>query len=204
MNHASSARIAARWVAIALLATVTTQIIYLFVDDITAATGGAPVRAVLWTTEVVAFTLVAVAAFSAAIRTKVVQTALIAIAVGGVLNALQSGIGLSILIPGSEGGEEAAPIVGAMLGFAFMLYYLAKALFGMAAIGCGLCAFSSGLGAARGLGFLTMVAGVAAAVVNIAALPQSFDLMMLAGALGTLATAMVALLLLILPLPAER
>ena len=80
-----------------------------------------------------------------------------------------------------------------MLAGAFFLYFHGKAMIGMAAIGVGLAAWKQGSVLAKGLGGASVLAGLAAAGLNLLGMANGMDMIFPAGAAGTAATALVAL-----------
>ncbi|WP_155805979.1 hypothetical protein [Erythrobacter litoralis] len=174
-------------VSLALLATVASQLFYIGV--VAELDDGTFLRKVTWTTEMAMFSLVAIAALPLASRSTV-PLVWAAIAISGIMNVIQVGIGLAEFGPAREAADEA--VFQSVLGGAFFLYFHAKALIGMAAIGLGLSALAHGtLG--KVLGGLSILAGAAAAVLNLLAMANGMEVMFPAGASGTAATALFAL-----------
>lgn len=174
-------------VAAALIVTVITQIVYFTVLAEVGIVEGWPLRSTLWTIEVLAFTLMAVAALAAMARDADRSLIWSALAVSAFINVIQAGIGLSMFLPATQAGEAFAPLMGTLVAGAFFFYFLAKLLIGLAAMGFGLILFRDARASVKAFGALTMVAGLAAAAANIAALPQGTALIFIAGATGTLA-----------------
>ncbi|MXO91894.1 thiamine biosynthesis protein ThiC [Pontixanthobacter aquaemixtae] len=186
-----SANRAARLTALLLILTVVTQIIYFAIYS----GGGEPPRMIIWTAEAVAFLGVSVFALVALARQPLHSAMWAAIAMGGVLNVVQVGMGLAMFAPLQDAGEAMAPAFGAVLAGAFFLYFAGKFLFGFAAILIGLGVARSGGGAGKALGGLAALAGLAALLANLGAMAKGMDLVFPAGAAGTAATLLLALLL---------
>ncbi len=175
---------------VALLSIVATQIIYFALSH-----AGADInRTILWGLEAVLFGLIAVVALSLVGRAAV-PLAMSAIALGGVLNIVQLGMGLAMFGPLSEGGDALAPAFKAVLGGAFFLYFAGKAMFGFAAAALAFAAYGAGGPMHKGLAVLAGLAGLAALAVNAVAMATGMDLAIPAGATGTVATVLLALLL---------
>ncbi|RDC59732.1 hypothetical protein HME9302_00927 [Alteripontixanthobacter maritimus] len=187
---------AARTVAAALVVTVITQVLY-----VTGIVGGgseaASVRMV-WTTEMAMFTILAVIGIAMAARDERSPLAWAAIAVAGFVNVLQTGMGLAMFPPASAAGEGLEPLMGTVVAGAFFLYFHGKALIGLAAIGFGLRAWASGTFAAKAIGGLGVLAGMAAAVLNLLGMAGGMRWAQPAGASGTAAAAVLALLLVLI------
>ncbi|NNC72897.1 MAG: hypothetical protein HKN78_08480 [Sphingomonadaceae bacterium] len=174
-------------VAAALIVTVITQIVYFTVLAETGIVEGWPLRSALWTIEVLAFALMAVAALAAMARDADRSLIWSALAVSAFINVIQAGIGLSMFLPAMQAGEAFAPLMGTLVAGAFLFYFLAKLLIGLAAMGFGLILFRDARASVKAFGALTVVAGLAAAAANLAALPQGTALILAGGATGTLA-----------------
>lgn len=191
---AYSERSFARAIAIALLATVATQIFYISV--VSGSDSADTLRPIVWMTELVAFSIIAASAIVLAGRSHFGAFAFAAIALGGITNVIQVGMGLAEFGPAREAGDEA--VFGTVLAGAFFLYFHGKAMFGAAAILLGAAAASSGAGATRIIGALAALAGLAAVALNLVAMGSGMDIMFAAGGAGTAAAALLGLLLLIM------
>ncbi|MEO1044748.1 MAG: hypothetical protein AAFX04_04840 [Pseudomonadota bacterium] len=181
-----------RAVALTLFVTIATQILYIATLSGVGIVEGWPLRSTIWTVETVAFTMMAVAAMAAMVEDQTRRVIWAMLAVSALFNALQAGIGLSMFLPATQAGEDFAPLMTTVLAGAFLFYFLAKVLIGMAGIGFGLSLWNGG-GIAKALAVLAILTGLAATAVNILALPQGLALIQPAGATGTLATLFVAL-----------
>lgn len=177
----------------ALLITVITQLVYVKWLGGVGIIEGWPLRSALWSIELFAFTVIAVASLALLVRDTGRAFIWSALAISGMLNIIQAGIGLSMFMPMTEAGEQFAPMMGVIVGGAFLFYFLAKVLLGLAAIGLGFILFSSGGGAGKIVGALSIIAGLAAAAVNMVAIPQGMMLVFEAGAAGTAAALITAL-----------
>jgi hypothetical protein len=186
---------AANIVAFTLLATVATQLTYIGMLEDVGIVEGWPLRSTLWTFEVVAFSAMAVAALVGLARDGERSFLWALIGVSALLNALQAGVGLSMFLPASEAGESFAPLMRTLLMGAFLFYYLAKLLLGVAAVLLGAALIGNASLMVKIIGGLTLISGAAAAVTNLAALPQGMALVFEAGATGTAAALFTALAL---------
>jgi hypothetical protein len=178
---------AAMAVAFALLGTVATQLFYI---GVVSPTDDAMLRKITWVTEMALFSLVAVAALALAAR-GAMPLVWSAVALAGIVNVIQVGIGLAEFGPA---GEAADPkVFASVLAGAFFLYFHGKAMIGMAAIGVGLAAWSDGSTLTKVLGAGSILAGLAAAVLNLLGMANGMEAVFAAGAAGTVATALLAL-----------
>lgn len=183
----------ARIAAIALLGTVATQLFYIAV---VSPTDDALLRKITWTSEMALYSLVTVVALVLAARAKS-PLVWAAIALAGLVNVIQVGIGLAEFGPAHDASDP--KVFASVLGGAFFLYFHGKAMIGMAALGAGLGFVRRGPGWRRGLGWLTAVAGLAAAVLNLLGMADGMGIVFEAGAAGTAATALFALVVLLHP-----
>ena len=182
-------------VAISLLLTVVSQVAYMAALSDVGIVEGWPVRSAIWTIELLLFSIIAAAGFIGLIRTSKSQLIWSAIAMSGLINIIQAGIGLSMFLPATEAGEDFAPLMETVLAGAFVFYFLAKVFIGFAAMACGLLIFRRGTVLFKVTGVLTGVSGLSALGLNIAALPQGLALVLPAGASGTIATLFLAITL---------
>lgn len=179
-----------RVVPILLISLVVTQIIYVVLSG-----NGADInRAVLWSTEAVAFLAITVLALTALAHRTALAMAWAAIAISGILNIVQLGIGLTMFGPLSDAGEALAPAYKAIVAGAFFFYFAGKLLFGFAAIIVGASLLRAG-GVARFIGALAALAGLSAMVVNLGGMATGMALAFPAGATGTAATLLLAIAL---------
>lgn len=182
---------AAQLAAFALIAVVATQVLYIVLRN----NGVAFESSSIWIAEAIAFLAVSVAALVVMVRPGAAQTAAAAIALGGILNVLQVGMGLAMFGPLSDAGESMAPAYQAVLAGAFWFYFAGKALFGFAGILLGWFLLRSTGGAARIIGGLAVLTGIGALAVNGVALSLGMEIVFPAGATGTAATLFAALAL---------
>lgn len=178
---------AASIVAFALLATVATQLFYI---GVVSPSDDALLRKITWVSEMALFSLIAVAALSLAAR-GTMPLVWAAVALSGIVNVIQLGIGLAEFGPAGEASDP--KVFASVLGGAFYLYFHGKAMIGMAAIGAGMAAFGQGRTWVKALGVAAIVAGFAAAVLNLLGMANGMDLVFAAGAAGTAATALFGL-----------
>ncbi|MGB7407586.1 MAG: hypothetical protein WA908_03710 [Pontixanthobacter sp.] len=179
-----TARRSAQIAATLLIAIVVTQLVYFALSS-----AGMDInRMIIWTTEAVAFLGISVFAMIPLARGSQFSAAWAAIAVGGMLNVIQVGMGLAMFGPVKDAGEAMAPAFQAILAGAFFLYFTGKFLFAAASIVIGLGLFREAKAAAKFAGVLAIVGGIAALLVNLYAMAVGMDAVFLAGATGTAAT----------------
>jgi len=199
----TTTRRAGTLIAAALIISVATQIFYMMTlggpqpSDPAAGVTNADIVAyftdrwaevaTVWMIELAAFAVVAVAGLMALVRGTAAPTAWAAVMLAGIFNVIQISIGLSMFKPAALAGEALAPVFLTIVAGAFLFYFLAKVLIGLAGIGLGLVLFSSASMPAKAIGVLSILVGLAAAALNIFAIPQGLTLVFEAGAAGTLA-----------------
>ncbi len=189
---------AAKLTAALLLITVISQLLYVGISS----GGGEPPRMLIWTAEAVAFLGISVFALVAMARQSSHSAVWAAIAVGGILNVVQVGMGLAMFRPLMEAGEALAPAFTAVLAGAFFLYFAGKFLFGFAAILLGSSLLKGG-GAAKVIGGLALLAGLAAIVTNLYSMAVGMEITRYAGGAGTAATLFLAIGILMMKSDAE-
>lgn len=192
MNHA---RNAAALVALTLVASVVTQLLYFSLLSGVGIVEGWPLRSAIWSVEVIVFALMAVAAFVGLARDPRHSVVYAALALAGIANLVQASIGLGGFLPAGEAGDAGGVVLQAMLGIAFLLYFLAKVLIGLAGIGLGLGLWQRGSGAVKLAGGAAVLVGLVAAAANGFALPTGMAHVFPAGATGTAAAVTTALAL---------
>jgi hypothetical protein len=185
-------RSAATVVAIALLATVATQLFYI---GVVSPADDALLRKGTWVTEMALYSVITVAAL-ALIARATMPLVWSAIAVAGLVNVIQVGMGLAEFGPAGEAGDP--KVFATVLGGAFFLYFHGKAMIGMAAVGAGLAAWQQSNAMAKALGAAGLIAGMVAAGLNLLGMANGMDMVFAAGAAGTAATALFALTILFL------
>ncbi|RJY09931.1 hypothetical protein [Aurantiacibacter aquimixticola] len=186
MTQTSSriAPITIAFIAIALFTVVVTQVLY-----ISLGVSGTPAATMLWQVEAVAFLAIALFGF-AWLRWPLVAAGLV---IGGTLNVLQIGIGLTMFGPLGGAGETLGPVMGAVLAFAFFLYHTGKIAFGVAGAALGARALAGATGWPKIAGVLAGLTGLAAVLTNLWAIFAGREAMFIAGAAGTTATVFLAL-----------
>ncbi|MXO95385.1 hypothetical protein GRI34_03000 [Erythrobacter aquimaris] len=180
-------------VGAALLLTVASQVFYI---TVVSGSENEMLRPLTWFTELFAFSAVSIFALALAARRPDQSPLWAAIAVSGMLNLLQVGMGLSMFAPAMEASESEPQLFAAILAGAFFLYFLAKLILGAVAIALGSGIWRSGPVWAKGLGVLTALAGLGAIGLNLLAMVDAKAWTFPAGGVGTVATALVALSLL--------
>lgn len=183
----TTTRRAGTLIAATLIITVITQLVYVTTLDGVGIVEGWPLRSTLWTIELAAFGVIAVASLAMMVRDAGRALIWSALAISGLFNIIQGGMGLSMFLPATEAGDQFAPIMGIIVAGAFLFYFFAKALLALAGIGLGLVLFSGTGTLAKAIGILSILAGLAAAAINIFAIPQGMTWVFEAGAAGTLA-----------------
>lgn len=173
------ARIATPVLAIALVATVVTQILY-----IATGIGGTPGAQVLWRSEAVLFLAIALFGFAWMRAAPLVAGGMV---LGGLVNLLQVAIGL-LLFGAFEGAQQ-----GAVVGFAFVLYFAGKVAFSFAALAIAFAGLG-GAGWSRIASWLALLTGIIGLATNLYAIAGG-SAMFVAGAAGTAATFALALAL---------
>ncbi len=101
-------------------------------------------------------------------------------------------MGLAMFEPLSEAGETMAPAFQSILAGAFFLYFAGKFLFGLSAIAIG-ASLLRGRGAAKAIGGVTVLAGLASMTVNLGAMAVGMSMALPAGATGTVATLLLGI-----------
>ncbi|WP_430429743.1 thiamine biosynthesis protein ThiC [Parasphingorhabdus sp.] len=176
------------FVSAVLLLTVISQIIYVATLSGVGIVEGWPLRSTIWTIELLLFTAIAIASFVGLVRSSEMQLGWSALAVAGLINMVQSGIGLSMFLPAAKAGEELAPLMGTVVAGSFLFYYLAKVVLGLAAVFFGLWLFRNVKGLGQIAGVVSLIAGMIAIALNVAAMRLGLGAVPLAGASGAIAT----------------
>ncbi len=176
------------FVSALLILTVISQLVYTATLSGVGIIEGWPLRSTIWTAELVIFSAIAIASLAGLVRTQDMQLGWSALVVAGLMNMVQSGIGLSMFLPASNAGEEFAPLMTTVLAGSFLFYYLAKVILGLAAIFFGLSLFRGADTIGRILGLVSLITGLVAMILNIAALRLGLGAVPLAGASGAIAT----------------
>lgn len=187
-----TARRSMQIVIVVLFSVVVTQLIYVALSSAEADIN----RMVIWTTEAVAFLALSVFGLILLVQSKSNGAAWIAVALAGIFNVFQVGMGLTMFDPLTNAGEAMAPAFKSVLAAAFFLYFVGKFLFGFAAILTGATLLRSGAGAAKLVGGLAALTGLAAMATNLIAMAVGMDMVESAGAAGTAATLFLGLALL--------
>lgn len=187
---------AAQIAAITLIATVVTQMIYIAISR----TGAEPPRDIIWSLETIVFVVSAIAGLALCSARPVIGSG---IAIGGIFNTIQAGMGLVMFPPLMAGGDALSPVFTAVLAMAFVLYFAAKIAIGVAGIAAAVLLWPTG-GAGKIIGTLAGVTGLAAVALNTAAILPATDLTFPAGAAGTAAAALLALALLVMKAPSAE
>ena len=179
----------AQILALALATTVVTQIFYVVLSN----AGVDFSRMIVWTSEAVTFMAIAVCGLVLLARGVSHSVAWAAVALGGAFNLIQVGMGLAMFGPVKDAGEAMEPAYKAILAGAFFLYFAGKFLFGFAAILIGTSLFKGTDMAAKAVGGLAVLTGLAALITNLLGMAKGIDMVFIAGAAGTAATLFLAI-----------
>ena len=171
--------------AIMLILTVATQILYVATLSGVGIIEGWPLRSTIWTAELLLFTGIAMVSLVGLVRSPDMQLGWAVLVVAGLINMIQSGIGLSMFVPATQAGADFAPLMGTVLAGSFLFYNLAKAIIGLAALVFGLSLFREGQSVARVVG---LVAGAVAIALNVTAVNLGLGSVPFSGASGAIAT----------------
>ena len=171
-----------------LLLTVISQLVYAATLSGVGLVEGWPLRSAIWTTELLLFCSIAIASLVGLTRSTDMQWGWSALVVAGFINMIQSGIGLSMFLPATEAGPEFAPLMSTVLAGSFLFYFLAKVVLGLTAILFGASLFRKDNMVGRTLGLVSVIAGVIAIALNVAAVRMGLGAVPLAGLSGATAT----------------
>jgi hypothetical protein len=127
------------------------------------------------------------------------------LAVGGIFNLIQTGMGLTMFYQLGYGGDAPPnPVFFPVLRMSFFLYFAAKAALGVAAIILGMELWQTIAGGMwRIVGLLVGLAGLGALLLNAAALMMGLGVVPFAGAVGVVAAVFTALALIRVIKPAD-
>lgn len=187
-----------RYVAIGLLLVVASQLAYM------ALSGTGFNSRLLWTFEAIVFLGIAVFGFSALTRFGGAPL-WAAIAIGGLLNIIQAGMGIAMFGPLKAADEVLAPALEAVQGGAFFFFFAGKLAFGYGAFWAGFALFRAQGTAAigKGIGLLCLASGLVAVACNVTAIAEGMSYVFIAGATGTVATFLLGVVLLMGEKPAK-
>lgn len=180
-----------RIISALLFLTVISQALY---TALYVAAKGVP-RSWIWSLEGLFFILLAAIAGSALVQAKRYTLGFSAIFASAIFNFVQVGIGLTQFGPFREAAQSVeliAPAAGSVVALSFFMYNAAKILLGIAAIVFGTTVLKSG---SKLLGRITIVLGVAAIVANTIVMMFGRIEAIPSGAIGVLATLMLAVCL---------
>ena len=185
--HASRA---AQLIAAALVVVAITQLIYVSLGG----GGQSHIAYPIWRIETVAALVVALAAFVVMEHNRLVGGCL---AVAGIFNVIQTGMGLMMFYQLGYGGEEPPnPVFFPVLRMSFFLYYAAKTALAVAALKLGWELWQANAnGIWRIAGALSALAGLVALLLNGVAMLFGLGAVPFAGAAGVVASLFVALAL---------
>ena len=184
----------ANLIAVAMIVVVITQIAYLTLkgDIITGR--------MIWSVEALAFSSIAVLALLRLAESGVSRftssLAWASLSLFGVVNLVQVGIGLTMFGPLGDAGDLLGPVMGAVLAFAFFLYFTGKLFVGAAAIAIGMPLLKISNGSTKLMGGFCALIGLVAIGLNATGMVIGMELVTAAGAAGTAATLFVAIALL--------
>jgi hypothetical protein len=189
---------AAQLVATALVVTAITQMVYVILDG----GGKSHVAYPIWRIETLSALVVSLFSFVIVKRNALVGGCL---AVGGIFNLIQTGMGLTMFYQLGYGGDAPPnPVFFPVLRMSFFLYFAAKAALGVAAIILGMELWQTIAGGMwRIVGLLVGLAGLGALLLNAAALMMGLGVVPFAGAVGVVAAVFTALALIRVIKPAD-
>ncbi len=181
---------AAQIIAAALVVTAITQMVYVLLSG----SGKSHVAYPIWRIEALSALVVSVFSFIIAGRNTLVGGCL---AVSGIFNVIQTGMGLTMFYQLGYGGEGPPnPVFFPVLRMSFFLYFAAKAAIGVAAIMLGMALWQTlSRGMWRVVGMLTALAGVGALLLNSGAMLLGLGVVPFAGAVGVVAALFTAVAL---------
>jgi hypothetical protein len=184
LNHA------AQLIAAALVVTAITQLTYV----ILGGSGNSHIAYPIWRTETASALVVALFAFVIVKHHALVGGCL---AVAGIFNVIQTGLGLTMFYQLGYGGDTPPnPVFMPVLRMSFFLYFAAKAALGVAAVALGLELWQTIAGGVwRVIGLLVGLAGLAALLLNTAAMLLGLGVVPFAGAVGVVAAVSTAVAL---------
>lgn len=189
---------AAQLVAAALIATAITQMVYVMLSG----SGKSHVAYPIWRIEALSALVVSLLSFIIAGRNALVGGCL---AVGGIFNLIQTGMGLTMFYQLGYGGDVPPnPVFLPVLRMSFFLYFAAKAALGVGAIVLGIELWRTVTGGMwRIVGLLAGIAGLGALLLNAAAMMMGLGVVPFAGAVGVVAALFTALALIRVMRPAD-
>jgi hypothetical protein len=181
---------AAQLVATALIVTAITQLVYVMLSG----GGKSHVAYPIWRIEALSALVAALFSFIIAGRNTLVGGCL---AVAGIFNLIQTGMGLTMFYQLGYGGDGPPnPVFLPVLRMSFFLYFAAKVALGVAAIVLGMELWQTvASGMWRIVGLLTGLAGLGALLLNAAAMTMGLGVVPFAGAVGVVAALFTALAL---------
>lgn len=190
---------AAKLIAAALVVTAITQLVYV----ILGGGGNSHIAYPIWRIETLSALVVALFSFIIVKRNALVGGCL---AVSGIFNVIQTGLGLTMFYQLGYGGEAPPnPVFFPVLRMSFFLYFAAKTALGVAAIMLGTELWQTHAGGVwRVFGLLVGLAGLGALLLNAAAMLLGLGVVPFAGAVGVVAAVLTALALIRVFKPAER
>jgi hypothetical protein len=189
---------AAQLVATALVVTALTQVVYVLLGG----GGNSHIAYPIWRIETLSALVVALFSFVIIKRNALVGGCL---AVSGVFNVIQTGMGLTMFYQLGYGGDAPPnPVFFPVLRMSFFLYFAAKAALGVAAIMLGVALWQTIAGGLwRIVGLLVGTAGLGALLLNAAAMLMGLGVVPYAGAVGVVAAVLTALALIRVIKPAD-
>lgn len=189
---------AAQLVATALVVTAITQMVYVMLGG----SGNSHIAYPIWRIEALSALVVALFSFVIVKRNALLGGCL---AVSGIFNLIQTGLGLTMFYQLGYGGDTPPnPVFLPVLRMSFFLYFAAKAALGVAAIILGMELWQTIAGGVwRMVGLLVGLAGLGALLLNAAAMLLGLGVVPFAGAVGVVAAVFTALALMRVIMPAQ-
>lgn len=181
---------AAELVATALVVSSMTALVYV----VLGGGGNSHIAYPIWRIETLSALVVALFSFALIKRNALVGGCLV---VAGIFNVIQTVMGLTMFYQLGYGGETPPnPVFFPVLLMSFFLYFAAKAALGVAAITLGMDLWQNNTGGVwRIVGLLVGLAGLAALLLNAAAMMLGLGVVPFAGAAGVVAAVFTAIAL---------
>lgn len=176
----------AKLAALAMIVVALTQVAYITLK------GEAITGPMIWSLEAIAFLAITLLALVPLARGAAGTLGWAALALFGLFNVVQTGMGLTMFGPVGDAGEALAPVMDAIVGGAFFFYFAGKVMVGIAGLALGAVLLREAATGAKAVGGLAALTGLAALLVNLAGLLMGMDMVFAAGATGTAATVFTA------------
>ncbi|MEM6913160.1 MAG: hypothetical protein AAF511_04200 [Pseudomonadota bacterium] len=151
----------------------------------------------VWLTEVIGFAIGMIAALGLASQPGSEKATWNAVACGGLFGIVSTAIGIGLFKGFGTAGDQFDDLTNAIVNLSFFFYFLSKSLIGAGIAGVGVELLRRGAFFGKAVGLLAGLTGLAAVVVNVAAMATGTELVMPGGVTGTLAGATGAVAVLV-------